>query len=145
MFLDDHPIFQRADGEQLTLHVKNMMLDMLGGFNTFDKEVHELSENADDETKKRVTLHYASVIFGEEQANMLFDFFGGSMNRVLDACNKYMEGLLKFFENSLMLHHFFVYNLHLEEYCLLRPLPVVLPAATILELTLIGTNLLLAN
>lgn len=81
----------REGGERLTLIVNGDSMRMVAGLNNAQKKMKELKDDTPDETVKEVARYFAAVIFGEEQAGKLMQFYANDPGCVISVCGQYFR------------------------------------------------------
>ena len=84
----------REGGERLTLIVNGDSMRMVAGLNNAQKKMKELKDDTPDETVKDVAGYFAAVIFGEEQAGKLMQFYANDPGCVISVCGQYFRDRL---------------------------------------------------
>ena len=81
----------REGGEKLTLHVNADPSRIVVGLAQAQKQLVTIDENTTDEEREKIALFFASVIFGEEQAKKLLDYYYGDSSCVVAVCGQYFS------------------------------------------------------
>lgn len=81
----------REGGEKLTLHVNADPSRIVVGLSQAQKQLVTISEETTDEEREKIALFFASVIFGEEQAQKLLDYYYGDSSCVVAVCGTYFS------------------------------------------------------
>ena len=81
----------KEGGERLKLTVNGDAMRMVAGLNTAQKKMLELDDNAPDEEVKSIAEYFAAVIFGQDQAKTLMDFYAGDPACVINVCGRYFR------------------------------------------------------
>ena len=81
----------REGGEKLTLHVNADPSRIVVGLSQAQKQLVTIDENTTDEEREKIALFFASVIFGEEQAQKLLDYYYGDSSCVVAVCGQYFS------------------------------------------------------
>ena len=81
----------REGGEKLTLHVNAYPSRIVVGLSQAQKQLVTIDENTTDEEREKIALFFASVIFGEEQAQKLLDYYYGDSSCVVAVCGQYFS------------------------------------------------------
>ena len=84
----DHIVISEGNGK-LNLTVNGDAQRMVAGLNKAQKKMLELNDDSDDETVRDVAEYFASVIFGNEQAKKLMDFYADDPGCVISVCGQY--------------------------------------------------------
>ena len=79
----------REGGQVLKLTVNGDSMRMVAGLNKAQKKMLELKDDATDEQVRECANYFASVIFGQEQAKELLDFYADDPGCVISVCGKY--------------------------------------------------------
>ena len=85
----DRVTFRNGEGE-LTLEVKADASMMVSNLNKAQKRLSVLEDDTEEEEQKSVAKFFAAVIFGEEQAEKLMDFYKEPLT-VITVCGKYFQ------------------------------------------------------
>ena len=86
----DNIVIKEA-GEKLYLTVNGDAMRMVAGLNRAQAKLLELKDDSDDETVKEAAEYFASVIFGNEQAKKLMDFYADDPGCVIAVCGQYFS------------------------------------------------------
>lgn len=81
----------KEGNERLTLTVNGDAMRMVAGLNKAQKKMLELKDDATDEQVKETAEYFASVIFGQEQARKLMDFYADDPGCVISVCGQYFK------------------------------------------------------
>lgn len=84
----DHITIQEGNGK-LSLTVNGDAQRIVAGLNKAQAKMMALKDDDDDETVKGVAEYFASVIFGDEQAKKLMDFYADDPGCVISVCGQY--------------------------------------------------------
>ena len=84
----------KEGGQELTLHVNSDPSRIVIGLEQAQKKLHTITEDTTDEELKEIALFFAGVIFGDEQAQSLLDFYYGDPSCVVAVCGKYFADRL---------------------------------------------------
>lgn len=76
-------------GVTMKLHVNADPNRIVIGLNEAQKRLTSIDENTTDEEKADIARFFASVIFGDEQTQKLFDFYYGDPMCVISIASKY--------------------------------------------------------
>lgn len=79
----------REGGETLMLRVNCDPARIVAGLNESQRMLKSISEETTDKEKQDIALHFAEVIFGENQAKALLDFYYGDSLCVISVCSQY--------------------------------------------------------
>lgn len=79
----------REGGEKLKLHVNADPSRIVVGLSQAQKRLVTINEETTDEERKEIALFFAGVIFGEEQAQKLLDYYYGDSSCVVAVCGQY--------------------------------------------------------
>jgi hypothetical protein len=80
--------------ERLELRVEGDAMRMVAGLNEAQKRLRGLSDTSDAEEQWSAAQYFASVIFGEEQAKALMEFYHDDAACVINVCGRYFSGRL---------------------------------------------------
>lgn len=81
-------------GEQLDLRVDADPMRMVAGLNEAQRRLRELTEESTEDDKGNAALYFAGVMFGEEQARTLMDFYHNDPACVINVCGRYFSARL---------------------------------------------------
>ena len=81
----------KEGGERLVLHVNGDPNRIVIGLNEAQKRLKSIDENTTDEEKAEIARFFASVIFGDEQTQKLFDFYYNDAMCVISIASKYFS------------------------------------------------------
>ena len=84
----------REGGEKLTLHVNSDPSRIVVGLEQAQKRLHTITEDTTEEELKEIALFFGGVIFGDEQAQSLLEFYYGDSSCVVAVCGKYFADRL---------------------------------------------------
>lgn len=76
-------------GTTLTLHVNADPSRIVVGLSQAQKRLVTINEETTDEEREEIALFFASVLFGDEQAKKLLDFYYGDSSCVVAVCGQY--------------------------------------------------------
>ena len=79
----------KEGGEKLTLHVNSDPSRIVVGLSQAQKQLVTINEETSDEDREKIALFFAGVIFGEEQARKLLEFYYGDSSCVVAVCGQY--------------------------------------------------------
>ena len=97
----------REGQERLTLRVDGDAMRMVAGLNAAQKRLQALSEGASEEEINGAALFFAGVMFGEQQARALLDFYRGDAACVVNVCGRYSpHQVTKVLEFQLLQQYF---------------------------------------
>lgn len=82
-------------GEKLILHVNADPNRIVVGLSEAQKRLVTINEETPKEERDEIALFFASVLFGEEQAKKLLDFYYGDSSCVVSMCALYFAKRLK--------------------------------------------------
>ena len=77
--------------ERLTLTVNGDSMRMVGGLNKANEKMKALNDDTPDEEVREAAKYFATVIFGKEQAQKLFEFYAEDPASVITVCGKYFR------------------------------------------------------
>ena len=81
----------REGAERLTLHVNADPNRIVVGLAQAQKQLVTISDETPAEERERIALFFAGVIFGEEQAQRLLDYYYGESACVVAICGQYFS------------------------------------------------------
>ena len=81
----------REGGETLTLHVNSDPSRIVVGLAQAQKQLVTITEETSDEEREKIAMFFAGVIFGDEQARKLLDFYYGESSCVVAVCGQYFS------------------------------------------------------
>ena len=81
----------REGGEKLVLHVNSDPNRIVVGLNEAQKRLKTIGNDTTEEEKADIARFFASVIFGDEQTQKLFDFYYGDAMCVITISSKYFS------------------------------------------------------
>ena len=84
----------REGGETLTLHVNSDPARIIAGLNQAQKMLKSIDKDTSAEEKTEIAMFFAGVIFGDNQAQALLDFYYGDSLCVISICSKYFADRL---------------------------------------------------
>ena len=84
----------REGSERLTLRVDGDAMRMVAGLNAAQKRLQALTEGASEDEINSAALYFAGVMFGDDQARALMEFYRGDAACVVNVCGKYFSGRL---------------------------------------------------
>lgn len=84
----------REGTERLTLHVNADPARLVVGLTQAQKQLATIKQDTPEEEKEEISKFFASVIFGDEQTQELFDFYYGDAACVIALCGKYFADRL---------------------------------------------------
>ena len=85
----------KEGGERLTLHVNSDPNRIVVGLAQAQKRLMTINEETTDEEREEIALFFAGVLFGDEQAKQLLDFYYGDSSCVVAVCGNYFAKRLK--------------------------------------------------
>jgi len=80
--------------DKLKLHVDGDPMRMVAGLAQVQKKMQALDKDSTVEEQTSAAQYFAQVIFGEEQAKQLMEFYHNDAGCVINVCGKYFEGRL---------------------------------------------------
>jgi hypothetical protein len=90
-----HDRVRIAEGdERLDLRVDGDPMRMVAGLNDAQKRLRGLSDASTEEEQRSAAQFFASVMFGEEQAKALMEFYHDDAACVINICGKYFSDRL---------------------------------------------------
>lgn len=81
--------------DSLTLKVNGDPRRMVAGLSEAQKRLSAVNDNTTAEEIHDAALYFSTVIFGEEQAQKLFDFYRNDSGCVINICGQYFAERLK--------------------------------------------------
>ena len=84
----------REGGETLTLRVDGDAMRMVAGMNDAQARLKTLTSTTPQDAQREIALFFASVIFGDQQAEALFDFYRNDAICVISVCGRYFNDRL---------------------------------------------------
>ena len=85
----------REGSESLRLRVDSDPMRMMAGLVQAQKQLEKWTDKTSIKAQKEFALYFAGVIFGEEQAAQLLDFYRGSAGCVVNVCGQYFQNRLR--------------------------------------------------
>lgn len=85
----------REGSENLTLHVNADPARIVVGLSQAQKQLVTITAETPDEERKKIALFFAGVIFGDEQAQKLLDYYYGDSSCVVAVCGQYFAKRLQ--------------------------------------------------
>lgn len=80
--------------ERLELRVEGDPNRMVAGLNDAQKRLRALTGDSSEDDQRGAALYFAGVMFGEEQARALLDFYHGDAACVINICGRYFSDRL---------------------------------------------------
>ena len=80
--------------EKLELVVDGDPMRMVAGLNEAQKRLRGLTESSPEEEQMGAARYFASVMFGEEQAQELIEFYHSDPACVINVCGRYFSSRL---------------------------------------------------
>ena len=84
----------REGSDKLVLHVNGDPNRMVAGLEQARKQLLTINEETSDEERREIALFFAGVIFGEDQAKKLLDFYHEDGSCVVGITGKYFSSRL---------------------------------------------------
>lgn len=84
----------REGDDTLRLAVDADPMRMVAGLNQAQKTLQTITSESTDEETRAAAAYFATVIFGQTQADMLMEFYHGDAACVINVCGKYFAGRL---------------------------------------------------
>ena len=81
----------REGNDKIKLTVNGDPMYMVGGLNKAQKKMIELKDDSPDEEVIDCARYFASVVFGNEQAEQLLKFYANDPACVISVCGKYFK------------------------------------------------------
>lgn len=79
----------KEGGESLKLHVNADPSRLVVGLSQAQKMLSAINEDTPDDERRNTARFFASVIFGDEQTQKLFDYYFGDASCVIAVSGKY--------------------------------------------------------
>lgn len=79
----------REGNDSLTLSVDADAMRMVAGLNKARNLLQTIGEETTEEQRNDAARYFAAVIFGDEQAGKLMDFYRGDAGCVINVCGQY--------------------------------------------------------
>ena len=80
--------------EHLDLRVDSDPMRVVAGLNEAQRRLKTITDEMPEEERNAIAQYFASVIFGENQAKTLMDFYHDDAACVINVCGKYFSGRL---------------------------------------------------
>ena len=80
--------------EHLDLRVDADPMRVVAGLNEAQRRLKTITDESTDEERNDITLYFAGVIFGSEQAAKLMDFYHNDAACVINVCGRYFSDRL---------------------------------------------------
>lgn len=77
--------------DAIVLQVNGDAMRMVAGLNKAQAKMKELSDESTDEQVMETAEYFAAVIFGQEQARKLMDFYANDPGCVITVCGSYFR------------------------------------------------------
>ena len=87
-------IIIREGDESISLSVNGDAMRMVAGLNKAQQKMLALKDDSDNETVMEAAEYFAKVIFGQEQANKLLEFYADDPGCVITVCGQYFKNRL---------------------------------------------------
>ena len=84
----------REGNETFELRVDGDAMRMVAGLNEAQARLKTITTESTEDELRAIALHFAGVMFGEEQANELMEFYGGDAACVINICGRYFSDRL---------------------------------------------------
>jgi hypothetical protein len=81
----------REGDEKITLTVNGDSMRMVAGLTKAQAKMKELTDDSPDEVVKECAEYFAAVIFGQEQAQKLMEFYADDPSCVINVCGQYFR------------------------------------------------------
>ena len=81
--------------ERLELRVEGDAMRMVAGLNEAQKRLRGLTDASTGEEQRDAALYFAGVMFGDEQAKALLDFYHNNAGCVVNVCGQYFSNRLR--------------------------------------------------
>ena len=79
------------NGEKMVLHVNADPARIVIGLSEAQKHLVTITADTPDDEREKIARLFATVIFGEEQTQKLFDYYFGDPSCVVSACALYFS------------------------------------------------------
>jgi hypothetical protein len=79
----------REGNDALNLSVDADAMRMVAGLNKARNLLQSITEETTEEQRNEAARYFAAVIFGDEQAGKLMDFYRGDAGCVINVCGQY--------------------------------------------------------
>ena len=87
-----HDSIQITEGDdKLSLHVDGDPMRMVAGLAQAQKMLQAINNDSPEEETIKAARYFATVIFGEAQAQQLVEFYHNDAGCVISVCGKYFE------------------------------------------------------
>lgn len=87
-----HDRVRIAEGdERIELRVEGDPMRMVAGLNEAQKRLRGLTEASSEDEQRDAALYFAGVMFGDEQARALMEFYHNDAACVINICGKYFS------------------------------------------------------
>ena len=80
--------------EHLDLRVDADPMRMVAGLNEAQKRLQTIKEGTPEDDTRAIALYFASVMFGDKQAQELLDFYHDDAGCVINVCGMYFKDRL---------------------------------------------------
>lgn len=80
----------REGAESIELRVDADPFRLVSGLNAAMEKMKAVKDETDAEAVKNAALYFAGVMFGDEQAQRLLDFYAGQPDCVVGVCGQYL-------------------------------------------------------
>lgn len=91
-----HDNIQITEGDdKLKLHVDADPMRIVAGLAQAQKKMQAITKDTPEEEQVSAARYFAQVIFGEEQARQLMEFYHDDAGCVISICGKYFEERLR--------------------------------------------------
>lgn len=80
--------------ERLELRVEGDAMRMVAGLNEAQKRLRGLTDASTGEEQRDAALYFAGVMFGDEQAKALLEFYHDDTACAINVCGRYFSGRL---------------------------------------------------
>ena len=87
-------VIVRENGQKLVLHVNADPNRLVIGLTHAQKQLAAITADTTPEDREKIALYFAGVIFGEEQAKKLLEYYRGDTSCVIGICGKYFADRL---------------------------------------------------
>ena len=80
--------------ERLDLRVDADPMRVVAGLNEAQRRLKTITDESSEESRNEISLYFASVIFGAEQASQLMEFYHDDAACVINVCGRYFSDRL---------------------------------------------------
>ena len=87
-------VIVKENGQKMILHVNADPNRLVIGLTHAQKQLAAINNDTTQEDREKAALYFAGVIFGDEQAKKLLDYYRGDSSCVIGICGKYFADRL---------------------------------------------------